>query len=233
MSTARYALYYAPDRNAALWRVGSRILGYDAATGQETDFLKPPHLDDADWALCTREPRRYGFHATLKAPFELADGRTEAELAVALAFHASRLAPVTIPGLEVSIIGNFIALRPTVAPPELSALAMEIVASFDSFRAPLSASDRERRLKSPLTPSQIRNLDRWGYPYVGDDFRFHMTLTGPLHIDERDSVRRALDNDFRIHAPLGALILDRLCLYKQETRDARFRIMADVPLAGR
>jgi hypothetical protein len=31
-----------------------------------------------------------------------------------------------------------------------------------------------------LNQSQVANLDRWGYPYLFADFRFHMTLTGKV-----------------------------------------------------
>ena len=75
MSKPRYAVYYAPAADSALWRFGSATLGYDALTGEDLPFAVPPGCDLALWPAFTEEPRRYGFHATLKAPFELADGR--------------------------------------------------------------------------------------------------------------------------------------------------------------
>ena len=35
-SSARYALYYAPAPDTPLWRFGSELIGYDAATGKIT-----------------------------------------------------------------------------------------------------------------------------------------------------------------------------------------------------
>jgi Protein of unknown function (DUF1045) len=66
--------------------------------------------------------------------------------------------------------------RPT---PALAALASHCTTSFDVFRAPMTKKERVRRMASHLSPSQMQNLDRWGYPFVFEDFRFHMTLTVP------------------------------------------------------
>lgn len=77
----RYALYYTPAADSALWRFGSATLGYDAITGRDIAFAVPPGCEALDWQELIAEPRRYGFHATLKAPFELANGRNEGRCA--------------------------------------------------------------------------------------------------------------------------------------------------------
>ena len=79
-STGRYAIYFAPSPASALWRFGSRTIGYDAANGMESAPLAPPGCEDMDWMAATDDPRRYGFHATLKAPFSLREKTTAAEL---------------------------------------------------------------------------------------------------------------------------------------------------------
>ena len=76
----RYAIYYAPDPASALWLFGSSVLGYDARTGRNVPLLAPAGISLADWEMATTDPRRYGFHATLKAPFRLALGMSEAAL---------------------------------------------------------------------------------------------------------------------------------------------------------
>ena len=63
--------------------------------------------------------------------------------------------------------------------------------AFNAYRAPLSAADRERRIKAKLSPRQIELMDQWGYPYVLDEYRFHMTLTGALLDNMRDRFRNA------------------------------------------
>ena len=133
-----------------------------------------------DWRDLTADPRKYGFHATLKAPFSLAQGRTEAELFAACAAFAAtpRAIPVIRP--VVGSISGFIAVIPADPPAELIRLAADCVSEFDAFRAPLTEADRARRNPSRLTSAQRAHLDRWGYPYVMEEFRFHMTLTGRL-----------------------------------------------------
>ena len=76
--------------------------------------------------------------------------------------------------------GAFIALCPAQKQPAIAELESACVHAFHAFRAPMTATERERRLKSPLTPRQIELMDRWGYPYVLDQYRLHMTLTGPI-----------------------------------------------------
>ena len=48
------------------------------------------------------------------------------------------------------------------------------------FARPPGAAELERRRKAGLSAAQEKMLLRWGYPYVLDEFRFHLTLTGRL-----------------------------------------------------
>ena len=167
-----------PGAGSGLDRFGAALLGYDAFTGEDLPFPEGVLQAAPDWRGLTGDPRKYGFHATLKAPLSLAPGRTEAELVSACeAFAATpRAIPVITP--VVGSISGFIAVIPAEPPAELIRLAADCVSEFDAFRAPLTEADRARRNPSRLTPRQREHLDRWGYPYVMDDFRFHMTLTG-------------------------------------------------------
>src|SRR6266436_2078374 len=78
MTDPRYAIYFVPAPDTALYRFGAGALGYDCFTGADMATLDTLPVDAGAWRELTREPRRYGFHATLKAPFRLAEGRTEA-----------------------------------------------------------------------------------------------------------------------------------------------------------
>ena len=148
------------------------------------------------WAEYVREPRVYGFHATLKAPFYLSVGSSEADLKDAAREFAANCAAVTIGQLVVRELGTFIALVPGARSPLVDRLAQACVKEFDRFRAPMSESEHERRLAANLTTRQIENLERWGYPYVAEDFRFHMTLTGSLALPERNQALRFLCDRF-------------------------------------
>lgn len=220
----RYAIYYAPAPGSDLDRFGAALLGYDAFTGQDLPFPDGILQAAPDWRGLTGDPRKYGFHATLKAPFSLASGRTEAGLVSACeAFAATpRAIPVIRP--VVGSISGFIAVIPAEPPAALIRLAADCVTEFDSFRAPLTEVDRVRRNPSQLTPPQRQHLERWGYPYVMDDFCFHMTLTGRVGAERREALLAMLRDRF---AAVGvtSLAIGAVALCRQEAPDLRFRII--------
>jgi putative phosphonate metabolism protein len=227
----RFALYFTPVPDSALARFGAGVLGYDCDSGVPVSRRKLDGIDDAAAAAATAEPVRYGFHGTLMAPFALAPGRSADELDAALAAFVAHRAPVALGRLKVAPIGGFTALVPAGAQDGVRALANDCVTAFNDFRAPLSARDRERRLASRLSPRQIELLDRWGYPYVFAEFRFHMTLTGRLPADEQVRWQRVLAAAF---APLAdtPVTLDAVSLLRQHDGAARFRVIARRSLLG-
>jgi putative phosphonate metabolism protein len=225
--TARYALYAAPPPDHRLWSFGSSVIGYDAAAACDVPFPSHAPCDSPGWTELTEDPRRYGFHGTLKAPFALAAGTGEAELLEAAMLFAERRQAFVVPALTVALLGGFVALVPAEASASLAGLAADCVRDFDAFRAPLSEADRARRLKAPLTDRQVAQLDAWGYPYVFEDFRFHMTLTGSLPEDRREAVRSALAAAYAaIAAPFA---VDALCVFRQDDRAGRFTVLARFP----
>ncbi len=220
----RYAIYYAPAPGSVLDRFGASLLGYDAYGGDDLPFPDEVALARPDWREVTQDPRKYGFHATLKAPMALAPGRTEAELMAACASFAATA--LTIPMIEpvVDSISGFIAVMPARPSAELLQFAADVTREFDSFRAPLTPQDRARRNPAKLTPRQCEYLDRWGYPYVMEEFRFHMTLTGRLDPARREPVMAMLKDRFSAIG-IETLAIDRIALFRQDQPDSRFRIM--------
>jgi len=220
----RYAVYFAPDAESALWRFGCSILGYDARSGED---VAHPKLQIADLHKLTEEPRRYGFHATLKAPFELADGIDEEALVEAAERFARSQSAFVLPKLEAVAIGRFIALVPATPSPEINRLADAAVESFEPFRAPLDEADIVRRVPARLTERQRDYLMRYGYPFVLEEFRFHMTLTGTLPQPDVQPLLRALGGLYALVAQ--PLPIDAICLFRQEDRQARFRLWRRFP----
>ncbi|MCK1757616.1 DUF1045 domain-containing protein [Bradyrhizobium sp. 137] len=222
----RCAIYFAAGAHSALSRFGAELLGYDAYTGDEVPFPREA-LDVApDWRDISADPRKYGFHATLKAPMMLAPGKSEAELAAACAAFAGKERPIPAIRPVVDSISGFIAVIAAEPVDALQQLAADCVSEFDSFRAPLSAEDRARRKPEKLSERQRDYLDRWGYPYVMEEFRFHMTLTGRLDAERRAPILEMLRSRF---AALGSktLVIDRIVLFKQDDAKARFRIVGE------
>lgn len=228
--SVRYAIYLAPPADGPLWTFGSSVIGYDAETGSEP---VPPALsgfDPATWNDLTAEPRRYGFHGTLKAPFRLADGADEERLLAAVEALARGHHVFELAGLEVQALGNFIAVVPARPVPALLDLAADAVRELEPFRAPLSQAEIARRRPERLSHRQRELLDLYGYPYVMEEFRFHMTLTGPLAEEAQPHALNALCDAFAAgNANLPVTVAD-VAIYRQDSPSARFRLQHRVPL---
>lgn len=221
----RYAVYYAPEAGpfanaAASW------LGWDAVTGTA---VAQPDLG-LEIAALTRDPRKYGFHGTLKPPFRLANGVTQADLsvAVAVATSARQLPAVEMPGLQFLDLGGFLALTPQGDTAALTDLAAEVVAQLDPFRAQLSEAEIARRHPERLSPRQRELLDRYGYPHVMEEFRFHLTLSNSLTEADHMRLRPIAEAHFIPHLPQPFRLND-LCLFG-EAADGRFHLLHRYPL---
>jgi putative phosphonate metabolism protein len=185
VTTPRYALYLVPARASLLWQTGCRWLGRDPETGVQLTQPDVPGYQAQRIGQLTRSARQYGFHATLRAPFILAKGVDERQLMTRVAQLTRSLPAFVMPALQVDTISGFLALRPAGVAGQLMALEQRCVTTLDALRAPLDAAERERRLAAGLTAHQKDLLERWGYPFVLDEYRFHMTLTQRL--DDQDT----------------------------------------------
>ncbi len=220
----RYAIYHAAARGGVIDRFGTDLLGYDAWTGKDLPFPDDVVQTVPDWRDLTQDPRKYGFHATLKAPMALADGKTEAELLAACESFAATPRPVPVIIPVVNSISGFLAVVAAEPSAELERLAADCVSAFDKFRAPLAPEDRARRNPAKLTPRQRDYLDRWGYPYVMEEFRFHLTLTGRLVSERHEPVLAMLRERFAAIG-LARLAIDAIALFRQDGAASRFRII--------
>src|SRR6185369_9608397 len=211
----RYAIYFVPSAETELFRIGSAILGYDCYTGSSVERPNVLGREAGFWERLTAEPRRYGFHATLKAPFKLSPSCREAQLVSAL--HSFAGLGHSIPALTpaVRMLSGFAAIVPAAVSPAIDELASKCTTIFDAFRAPMAAQERARRVASGLNQSQIANLDRWGYPYLFADFRFHMTLTGRVDTERRDDVLTTLQKTLGEACKNGPLAIERISLLRQ------------------
>lgn len=224
MQFGRYAVYHLPG--GALGDFGSAWLGWDARNGMVN--LRPEGLPAEAEAL-TDTPRRYGFHATLKAPFRLAEGRTPDELALALRLLCDHLAPFPLE-LQAEVDWGFLALRPVGQPAELLALESALVTRLDAFRAPLTGAERDRRNPDRLPEAARTHLGHWGYPFVLELFQYHLTLSNQLPPPLAEALRQALAPQL---APLIAAPMPVTSVALMgEDEDGRFHLIEDVPLRG-
>ena len=217
----RYAIYFTPRDADPLARAAATWLGRSPFGGRATPAAARGGLTAEEIAYHTASARRYGFHATLKAPFALAEGESEATLGIALDQFAAASAPVIIPRIVLSRLDGFFALTPFNRSEVLDRLAGDVVSGFDRFRAPMTEREIERRNPDSLHPAELKNLYLWGYPYVFERFRFHMTLTGRVDDSDAKRVEQAILQHFGplIEEPLE---IDTLALFVEPEPGAPF-----------
>lgn len=223
MPFTRFAIYYLPPEGA-LAAFGAAWLGWDCVEARTVPSLDVPGLDGA-----TKTPRKYGFHGTLKPPFRLAEGKDLTGLQDAVAQMAANCTPAQSDGLALTALGRFLALTPVGDMSGIARVAATCVESLDAFRALASEAELARRRNARLSDRQEELLERWGYPYVMDQFHFHMTLTGRLLVDRIDHwTKTALAHLPPLPAPF---VMDEVALVG-EREDGRFEVIQRHPLAG-
>ena len=203
---------------------GAAWLGWDVLRGRTVPQFDVPDLHDV-----TMTPCKYGFHGTLKPPFRLKEDRTIEELTRAASEMAASLSPARCAALELTALGHFLALTPSGDLGQLQRVAEVCVRDLDGFRAPAKEAELARRRKAGLSARQEALLVQWGYPYVMEEFRFHLTLTGRL---SEDSLAKWTE-EARRHLPKLAtpFLFDQIALCG-EREDGRFELIHRYTLSG-
>jgi hypothetical protein len=216
----RYAIYFTPPPGV-FSQLATAWLGWDLA---QRCTVPHPDIAGVNVAAITERPRKYGLHATIKAPFTLADGVTERGLADALSAFCAGHPPVTLDGLGLTQIGRFLALTPVGGTSALNGLASAAMLSMDPFRAPLGEAEFDRKNRPNMSGRQRQLLRQWGYPHVEEFFRFHITLTGPIPDAEIMQVRQAIEA-YLMPAIPAPFDIDSLTLCGEDM-DGRFHQIA-------
>jgi putative phosphonate metabolism protein len=229
----RYELFFAPRPDDGLAAAASQWLGRNPDTGQARALKPTPAFTVERLAGITAEPRLYGFHGTLKAPMALCDGASECDLFAAVGSFAAGRRPFVVPSMKLGCLSGFLALVPAgPSTEELQALADGCVLEFDEFRRPADETELVRRRAAGLSPRQDELLLRWGYPYVLEEWRFHLTLTGRIHDEgERLAIGDLLRRRFSgfIDRPLA---VRDLCVFRQPAAGRPFFVLARFTLGG-
>jgi hypothetical protein len=226
---SRFALYYAPAAASPWWSAGCRWLSRDPESGAA---LTPPVVHalaerSTDVPTLARAPRRYGWHGTLVAPARGAEGIAFD----AIVDHARRWARQQRPfdlAVDVAALERFVAIRPATdeGAAAMRALAGSALHAFAHLRARPSETEQRRRLETNLTARQRELLDQWGYPYVLDEFRFHMTLSDSIEAPER----QAMIDWWRQRLPeLGSLPIHGAALYVEPRPGEPFVLAERLP----
>ena len=222
----RVAVYYAPQQDDPLFAESATWLGRDPENGAPAPQPNIPNIGEV-----TAEPRAYGFHATLKPPMRLKEGRQWSDVVEAATRVANRVAPFDLPQLAVSDVHGFLALRETSACAPLQALADTCVEHLDHLREPLTDDEIARRRRARLTSQQDAMLLRWGYPYVFETWFFHMTLTRRLNAAEKQMFMPAAEAYFARAITTPRQVSD-ICLFVQSAAGKPFVIEERLKLRG-
>ena len=216
----RYAIYYAPLENSELDVFGKCWLGWDPYKGLETtksDLSSSPNLQK--FSRFVFAPKQYGFHGTIKAPFRLKDGYTYNDLENKVCEISKQIHSFHLDELIIKKLGNFIALIPTNNL-KVNELSNKFVKGLDYLRDELSEDELKKRNPEKLTPNQKKMLYKWGYPYVFNEFKFHLTLTSKLNIEEIDGVFKSLQNILK-QVNLSKINFNNICIFGQKS-DEKF-----------
>ncbi len=224
----RYALYFAPQVGSPWWQAGSGWLGRCAAGLSISAPPTVPGLSATELHRLTAAPRRYGWHATLKAPFSLRPDTDLQKLRIQLRRLCARLQPFELPRLQVAVLDDFLALLPMGDSSAIDAVANACVSDLHPLAAALPAQELERRRSVGLTPEEDALLLEWGYPFVMGRFRFHMSLTGSLRGVDPDIVAALQDAACQWFDPLPLCSFDNVALFAQPTVGADFVLLESV-----
>jgi hypothetical protein len=203
--------------------LGSSWLGRDAITGEPVDPGLPDHIGREEWLRVTESPRRYGFHATLKPPFRLGGNATFEELRIALHEFAAHHKSFRAPALTVGTLGHFLALTLSEPSQEFSELAADCVSELERFRAPATEEQLAKRLHDSLSSREREHVMRWGYPYVFDTWKFHMSLTGSLPASSLPPLEEYLRHRFA-QISQQPLIVDSVCIFYEPDPGGTYRV---------
>jgi hypothetical protein len=232
---ARFALYYAPPVASRWWSCGCSWLERDPERGER---LEGPRLAGLSRPLAelTSEPRRYGWHATLVPPFRLVPGVTVEQLVGAARDWAARQRPQTL-AVQVARVGGFMAVVPRGPPgvpgiprhAALEALAADALRILNLMRAAPGPDEVMRRKAPGLSSRQSALLDAWGYPYVLDEFRFHMTLSNRIEGEDAPVIQAWWEERL---PNLGPLPIDGAAVFVQPGPDTEFLLWERLPFSS-
>jgi putative phosphonate metabolism protein len=228
----RYAVYFSPARGSPWWTFGSDWLGRDEFNNLPLVQAEISGISRAELFSLTEEPRRYGFHATLKAPFRLNENFDLNDLMSSLGTLAKQHSPIELGTICAVKVGHFVALAPQMVNVSLTSLAEKCVTELDHLRAPLTELDMARRKIETLDARGQYLLTEYGYPHVLEKFIFHFTLSGRIPPLVADHIINAVIDQLNKLNGTSPLVLDRLCLFVEDSPGQPFRRVADMGLEG-
>lgn len=228
----RYAVYFAPNVEQQWWAHASHWLGRCAVSQQRNAQPLIAGVSAKRFAELTAHPRRYGFHATMKAPFVLTSQYQPSDLIDRVNILCRDMKPFVLPHLQVTLLDQFLALVPERNATQVTLLEEQCVKVLNDYAEPLGPEELTRRRSAGLSTDEDALLLRWGYPYVLERFRFHCSLTGSLASATRQEVSALTQAAHQHFDQLPPCIFDSLAIFVEPTRGADFVLLQQCPLVG-
>ena len=179
----RVAIYFLPKKNSSLENFGKNLLGRDinkkkkiSLTRRQKYFINRGFTYFDELKDYFEQPAKYGFHATLKAPFRLKRNVKTKNFYDVISHIAAQHSRFKIKGLKIVYSKKFTFITSRKPNKLLRNLENDLVKHLDTFRAELNKTEIKKRIPDSLTFKQNKYLKEWGYPFVFDQFKFHMTL---------------------------------------------------------
>jgi hypothetical protein len=179
----RVAIYFLPKKNSSLENFGKNLLGRDinkkkkiSLTRRQKYFINRGFTYFDELKDYCEQPAKYGFHATLKAPFRLKRNVKTKNFYDVISHIAAQHSRFKIKGLKIVYSKKFTFITSRKPNKLLINLESDLVKHLDTFRAELNKTEIKKRIPDSLTFKQNKYLKEWGYPFVFDQFKFHMTL---------------------------------------------------------
>jgi len=212
----RYAIYYCPGIHTALGRLGREWL---------SEALILPGISSERRQVLLADARRYGWHATIHAPFAPISGASYGDVRSAVTALAETFSAFELT-LRLDRLAGFLSLRPLVDGIPERALAAACLHKLRPIRASLSDEALQHR-SAGLDKDELALLQKHGYPYVLDRYRFHLTLAAPAGELEELAMRRWLQP--RV-AALPPARIDALAICREAAPGSPFELLERVAL---
>jgi hypothetical protein len=217
----RYAIYFCPTGDTALGRLGHDWLA------ESTPAPELPGISAERRNALLVKVRRYGWHATIRAPFTPLAEVAYDDVRRAVISVANACASFELP-LRINHLAGFLALRPPVDEDSPRQLAATCLGALLPLCAAPSGEVLERR-STGLDAHEISLLQSHGYPYVLDRYRFHLTLSAPATEPEEQAMRHWLEP--RV-AELPPTRVDALSICGEVTPGSAFELIERIALCA-
>jgi hypothetical protein len=214
----RYAVYFCPAEGSGLHAFGRDWLATETIPGIAPERLRELLIN----------VRRYGWHATLTAPFALATNASYDDLHQKLIPIAQHVEPFELP-LALDTLGGFLALRPSGDQTAINNLAERCVRELNPLRAPLTDAAWQRRANG-LDEVELALFRDYGYPYVIQRYRFHMTLSARTNNAEEQALREWLTEHGADHCSAH---IDALTICREPAAGQPYEPIARIALGQR